>query len=69
MMKIWVVGESSPDPETWSRWSEFSIVVAATKEEAKALADAHQTDAVTEIPMDRPLRLCSMPEPAWGRDV
>lgn len=65
-MKLYVVGESTPDPGTWSIWSEPSIVVASDIEEARQLGGSGEA---CEIPMDKAQVLMSMPEPAWGEDV
>lgn len=67
-MKLWVVGESNPEPEEWSIWSEASIVIANTKEEAIEL-DGRDYENACEIIMDRPQLLIRMPEPAWGSDL
>lgn len=65
-MKLWVVGETSPNPEEWGIWSEFAIVVAETAEQACELGDG---TPATEIPIDKAQRLVKMPEPAWGDDL
>lgn len=67
-LKLFVVGESSPDPEKWSIWSEWALVVAESEDAARKM-DGRDEKAVTEVPMDKPLYLVKMPEPAWGDDL
>ena len=69
MLKLWVVGEGTPDPKEWSIWSEYSLVVAATKEEARRIAERNPMEPVCEVPMDKPLCLVRMAEPQWGDDI
>lgn len=67
MMKLYVCGETSPDPEKWSIWSEYALVLAASPEEAAKLSER---TPVTEIPLDKPLYLVGMTEPTnWGDDL
>ena len=66
-MKLWVVGENSPNPEEWSMWSEFSLVVAETAKQACEL-DGRRCSAV-EIPLDKARVLLKMSEPDWGEDL
>jgi hypothetical protein len=65
-MKLFVVGEDSPDPRKWSGWSGWSLVIAADEAQAISLADG--VGPATAIPMDAPLYIMSAPEP-WGEDV
>jgi hypothetical protein len=67
MMKLYVVGESTPDPEKWSMWSEYALVIASSEEEARKLAG--KDAVVQEIPMDKPLFLVGMTAPNWGEDT
>lgn len=67
-MRLYVVGNASPDPGEWSIWDEVAIVVAASPRAARLLADRPQGE-VAEIPLDRPLLLVSMPEPSMGKDL
>ncbi len=66
-MKLYVVGESSANPDDWSVWTEWALVIAPDANEALRLAE--RAGPVTEIPMDAPLHLVRMPEPNWGADV
>ena len=65
-LKLYVVGETSPNPQDWSIWSELSIVIAESAEEATRLAGSVPA---TEIPMGIPQVLVTMPEPNWGDDT
>lgn len=68
MSKLFVVGETSPNPKDWSIWSEYVLVLANSPNEALRLSD-RQGEKVTEIPMDKSVVLVSMSEPDWGRDL
>ncbi len=59
---LYVVGESSPDPESWLPWSEFSLVIARTPEEARELAEELDNTPVAVISMDESKHLITMPE-------
>lgn len=67
-MRLFVVGESSPDPDKWSIWSEWSLVIAEDADGARKIAEEPNSD-VCEIPMDKPLRLVTMTEPNWGENI
>jgi hypothetical protein len=41
-LKLYVVGELSPDPDSWSEWGDRAIVVARDEAEAVRLATAVQ---------------------------
>ena len=66
-MKLWVVGENSPNPEEWSIWSEYSLVVAGTAEQACELVGRRAP--ATEIPLVKAQVLVKMSEPDWGEDL
>lgn len=68
-MKLYVVGEDAPDPSKWSIWSEWSLVLAGTPDQARELAGESAGALVCEIPLDKPIHLVTMPEPAWGDDL
>ena len=51
-MKLFVSGESSPDPDQWAR--RPALIIASSAEEALELSDY---SIVTEIPMDKPTLL------------
>ena len=65
-MKLFVVGETSPDPEKWSIWSEYALVLAESSAEAEKMTN---NSPATEIPLDKPLYLVQITEPSWGDDV
>jgi hypothetical protein len=52
MLKLFVVGEYSPDPDDWG--SEHFIVIANNAEEAEGLA---MRRPAVELPMDSPMVL------------
>lgn len=68
-MKLYVVGETSPNPDDWSIWSEWTLVIAPNPERAKELSENPRSEPVTEIPLDRECVLCSMEEPSMGEDL
>ena len=59
---LYVVGEPSPDPESWLPWSEFSLVIARTPEEAREMAGEMDDIPVAVISMNESKRLVAMPE-------
>lgn len=67
--KLFVVGESSPDPENWSIWSEYSLVIAKGEDEARRLAEKDGETPVAEIPLTAPLYILTQSEPNWGEDL
>ena len=66
--KLYVVGEDDPDPETWSIWSEYALVIARDKEEALKLLGELASE-VHEVKLDSPKVLVVQPEPNWGSDI
>lgn len=68
MSKLYVVGENTPDPEKWSIWSEYALVLADSPEQAQELSD-RKGEPVCEIPTDKPLYLVGITEPNWGEDL
>jgi hypothetical protein len=54
-LKLFVVGESSSDPATWSKWGGRAIVIAHDAEEAYGMVEGFS--GVTEIPLDKPVIL------------
>jgi len=65
-MKLFVCGESSGKPETWSIWSEWSLVIAETKEQAIEMTGETK---VAEVSMDKAMLICKMSEPDFGDDL
>jgi hypothetical protein len=66
MYKLFVCGESSPNPEDWSAWSEYSIVIAKDEKEACEISGDM---FATEIALEKPMLLVKMPEPNLGEDI
>ena len=63
-LKLWVVGEDSPDPDTWSVWGEYCLVIAADEKQARELAyDRFGTEPVCEVPLDTPALLVQVVAP------
>ena len=59
--KLFVVGESSPDPKAWSsELSEYALVIAPTRRQACLVAHVPVDAPVCEIPLDKPLFLLRM---------
>ena len=65
---LYVVGESSPNPESWLPWSKFSLVIARTPEEACELAGEMDGVPVAVILMDESKHLVTMPDEYHGDD-
>ncbi len=60
--KLFIVGESSGNPEDWTPWNPHrAIVVAHDKEEAISLVDS--AASVAEIPLTRAVKLMSESAP------
>jgi hypothetical protein len=51
-LKLFVLGEASPDPNKWGSWRR-AIVIAHDEREALGLHD-DEFNIACEIPMDRP---------------
>jgi hypothetical protein len=64
-LKLFIVGESSPNPDEWNSWGAHAIVVAHDATEAESLAEGCCGPA-TEIPMDAPV--CLAFDSAWEPD-
>jgi hypothetical protein len=60
MMKLFVVGESSPNPKDWVKESEFELILAPDAETALRMSSHPPGNPVCEVPMDRPLHLVAM---------
>lgn len=56
-LNLYVVGESSPNPDDWSPYSSRKLVIAESPEAAIALAEHY--GPATPIPMDTPVVLMS----------
>jgi hypothetical protein len=48
-LKLFVVGESSGDPSTWSQWTVKTLVVAETAVDALRMADRDSRSSVAEV--------------------
>lgn len=66
-MKLFVAGETSPNPDDWSIWSEWSLIIAETAEEASKLDGLNRS--CVEVTMQKAMVLVTMPEPNWGSDL
>jgi len=55
-LKLYVVGESSGNPDEWYDWGELSLVLATNEREAAELGDCPSA-AVAEVDANRPLVL------------
>jgi hypothetical protein len=58
-LKLYVVGEDSPDPDTWSDWGSRVFVIASSIDEAIRLAGTD--DIAAEVKFSRPGILCYEP--------
>jgi type IV secretory pathway protease TraF len=65
---LYVVGEGQPNPEDWSPWSEWSLVIARSIEEAQHIAERRGVPCC-RIPMVKALHLVTMQEPKMGSDL
>lgn len=61
--QLFVVGESSPNPDTWSAWDDYSFVIAETA--AQAIELAGDFGPVAEIPMNKPMHLFTHNDGSW----
>ena len=70
-MKLWVVGESTQNPEDWSAWSAWSEVAIVLAETAELACEIGGGFPATEISMDtvKGKLLIRMPAPEWGDDL
>lgn len=50
-MKLWVIGEKSPNPEEWNRVKDFSLIIAESAERAIQCAGHGINEFVTEVNM------------------
>ena len=53
-----MVGESSGNPDDWSEWGGYAVVIACDSDEAKEMVLA--TGPATEISFDRPVVLFTL---------
>jgi hypothetical protein len=58
-LRLFVVGQTSSDPDQWSPWFDRAIVIARDEEEAISLSGLN-CDRVAEILLDRPMVLESV---------
>jgi hypothetical protein len=63
-LRLFVVGESSSDPEKWTLYGRRALVVAASLEDAIAQVDFASFGA--EVSFDRPMVLCEEDHLARG---
>jgi hypothetical protein len=55
-LKLFVLGQTSSDPEKWNRYQGWSLVLARDAQEALSMDDAHSI--ATEVVADEPIVLC-----------
>src|SRR5205823_14164937 len=55
-LKLFVIGESSPDSAEWGDTNSLALVIAHNAEEALRMFDSVSGPA-TEIPFDKPMKL------------
>ena len=63
-LKLFVLGEYSPNPDEWAENGEIALVVARDKDEAMAL---YPIRPATEISLNHPFVLCVLPH--YGADI
>jgi hypothetical protein len=56
-LKLFVVGESSGNPENWSEWGDRAFVIASNEEEALLLVGDLCGPSVVEVSCDKPILL------------
>lgn len=69
VLKLYVVGEETANPQDWNIWHEPKLVIANNEQEAIKLADSYEGNSVTEIPFNKPMFLMGKNEPNWGKDL
>jgi hypothetical protein len=68
-LKLFVVGESSPDPKTWSQ--DCWLVAAEDADEARRMVERPGAE-ICEIPVETPPRVGSTtlpPDPYFGENL
>lgn len=68
-LTLYVVGESSPNPDDWSIWSEYKLVTASSPDEARQIAGVNDRTPVAAVDMSKPQVLITAGEPSWGNDI
>ncbi len=66
-LKLFVVGEASGDPWTWSSWHRYAIVIADSKEQARTFS-GRIFGPVSEIDMTKPQIVTFEHESSWDED-
>jgi len=51
-LRMYVLGEDTPDPETWGLYGDFALVLAYDKRQALRFYQSLQV--ATEVPLDKP---------------
>lgn len=69
MLKLYVVGELSSNPDDWGEWSEYALVIAESPRQAIELSGHPKDSPVAEVDMSKPTLLVQMSEPKWGEDL
>lgn len=55
-LNLYIIGEKSSDPETWTHWSESYLVVAESVQQAREVAEmrASDTTPITQVDITKP---------------
>ncbi len=69
-MKLFVIGNSSPNPKDWSEWNEVVFIIAENEKQAQKIAEDNYSP-ICEIPMDKAMVLYKAPSPElwYGEDA
>ena len=57
-LKLYVVGESSGDPERWNQWASRVFVIATSPDDAIAECNGEYGNTAHEVTFDRRMVLC-----------
>ena len=68
-MKVFVVGESSPNPADWSNWDEYAIWMAESADDVRREGEYEEYETVTEVKVSTATLLCQIFEPNIGPDL
>lgn len=58
-LKLYVVGESSPNPLDWGDWGPRTLVLASNENHARELCESVSVH-VTEVALTHPAVLCEL---------
>jgi len=65
-LRLYVAGEGTGNPDDWSQWSEYSLLLAASVEQAETMTWKRP---IAEVDMSKPAVLVSLTEGNWGEDL